>query len=100
MAADAAGTARELVAATAGALWEGRRRVGGALIFPSAPGATAAPPVDLSTQLQALLVFEAEARMDRHEAGPAVSFRGFSAGMAPEIITSHGRDEKGVISDT
>ncbi|MBJ2120825.1 glycosyl hydrolase [Arthrobacter sp. MSA 4-2] len=65
LAADAAGKARSLVEATAAALWEGRRSHGGALIFPSAPGTTAAPPVDLSTQLQALLVFEAEARIDR-----------------------------------
>jgi predicted alpha-1,6-mannanase (GH76 family) len=72
LAAEAAGTARSLVEATAAALWEGRRRVGGAHIFPSAPGTAGSPPVDLSTQLQALLVFEAEARIDRHEAARGV----------------------------
>ncbi|WP_294568957.1 glycoside hydrolase family 76 protein [uncultured Arthrobacter sp.] len=72
LAAEAAGTARSLVGATAAALWEGRRGHGGAHIFPSAPGTAAAPPVDLSTQLQALLVFEAEARIDRHEAARGV----------------------------
>jgi predicted alpha-1,6-mannanase (GH76 family) len=63
LAPGAARTARRLLAGTADSLWAGRAEVDGASIFPAAPGRSASLPVDLSTQLQALLVFEAEARV-------------------------------------
>ncbi len=63
LAPEAARTARRLLAATADSLWTGRAEAGGASIFPAASGRTAALPVDLSTQVQAMLVFEAHARV-------------------------------------
>jgi hypothetical protein len=60
---DAARTAGRLLGRTADALWAGRAAVDGAALFPAAPGRAAALPVDLSTQVQALLVFEAHARV-------------------------------------
>lgn len=63
-------TARELVAATAEALWAGRRIQDG-LIFSiqaAQPAATTYPPgaaVELSTQLQAWMVLEAAASLNR-----------------------------------
>lgn len=64
--------AATLITTTADALWEGRaeRVVGGSrrsvLLFPSAPGTNVGDgPVELSTQLQAWMIFEAAARAER-----------------------------------
>lgn len=73
-------TAQALITTTAHALWEGRREreAGGrrstVLVFPAAPGEDAGEgPVELSTQLQAWMVFEAAHRVNslRRWSGPA-----------------------------
>ncbi|MHA7263142.1 glycoside hydrolase family 76 protein [Arthrobacter sp. TMN-37] len=81
LAPDAAGTARSLVTATAEAVWSGRRGLADALVFPAAAGIPALPPVDLSTQVQALMIFEADARAGRPANPPP-------AGAAPETERS------------
>lgn len=67
-------TARSMITTTADALWRGRREreTGGrrrrtVLVFPAAPGDAAdSGPVELSTQLQAWMVFEAAHRVLRN----------------------------------
>ena len=70
-------TARTLITTTARALWEGRgeREAGGrrrrtVLVFPAAPGESAGEgAVELSTQLQAWMIFEAAYRAAEGQAG-------------------------------
>ena len=69
-------TARTLITTTARALWEGRgereaglRRRRAVLVFPAAPGDSAGKgTVELSTQLQAWMIFEAACRVSGRSA--------------------------------